>query len=277
MMIVTLRGLAAIAAASLFAGLPLAAAQEPAAGGSPPWQAPAGAVGSDVGTGWNILQIPASAFAPLNGTMSYTIDHDGYLEYGGSLSPFLLNGFAAPVQLPSGAGIGYVGLYARDIGPEKVLAILRRHTGYGIEPQCPLPIPRLCPSIPPGHEDLAQVESMGDSGYQYVYATMSPLHTVVNHRLFGGGQYTVYVSLPQLFYYFKGVDIWWKRQISPAPAAARFTDVPLGAAFFAEVEALAASGITVGCTATEFCPEAPLTRRQMAAFLARALGLYYQY
>ncbi len=84
-------------------------------------------------------------------------------------------------------------------------------------------------------------------------------------------------SLPQLFYYFKGVDIWWKRQISPAPAAARFTDVPLGAAFFAEVEALAASGITVGCTATEFCPEAPLTRRQMAAFLARALGLYYQY
>ncbi len=82
MMIVTLRGLAAIAAASLFAGLPLAAAQEPAAGGSPPWQAPAGAVGSDVGTGWNILQIPASAFAPLNGTMSYTIDHDGYLEYG---------------------------------------------------------------------------------------------------------------------------------------------------------------------------------------------------
>ena len=58
---------------------------------------------------------------------------------------------------------------------------------------------------------------------------------------------------------------------------ARFTDVPTNAQFFREVEALAESGITLGCTATTFCPDAPLTRRQMAAFLARALGLYWQY
>ena len=47
--------------------------------------------------------------------------------------------------------------------------------------------------------------------------------------------------------------------------------------FFREIEALAESGITLGCTATTFCPDATLTRRQMAAFLARALGLYWQY
>jgi hypothetical protein len=37
------------------------------------------------------------------------------------------------------------------------------------------------------------------------------------------------------------------------------------------------SGITAGCTANEFCPDLAVTRRQMAAFLARALGLYWQY
>ena len=39
------------------------------------------------------------------------------------------------------------------------------------------------------------------------------------------------------------------------------------------IEALASSGITVGCGAGVFCPDATLTRRQMAVFLAKALGL----
>ncbi len=65
----------------------------------------------------------------------------------------------------------------------------------------------------------------------------------------------------------------WVRQISPAPLVASFTDVPTTDPFFREVEALAASGITQGCTATQFCPGSTLTRLQMAIFLARALGL----
>jgi S-layer homology domain len=58
---------------------------------------------------------------------------------------------------------------------------------------------------------------------------------------------------------------------------ASFTDVPTNAQFFAEIEAMKESGITAGCTATTFCPDANVTRRQMAAFFARALGLYWQY
>ncbi|MFP3915129.1 MAG: S-layer homology domain-containing protein [Actinomycetota bacterium] len=45
--------------------------------------------------------------------------------------------------------------------------------------------------------------------------------------------------------------------------------------FQSEVEQLAASGITVGCNpplGTAFCPDASVTRGEMAAFLARALG-----
>ena len=72
---------------------------------------------------------------------------------------------------------------------------------------------------------------------------------------------------------FKNFKVIWKRQISPAPGVASFSDVPVGAAFFREIEALAASGVTSGCGAGVYCPQQYVTRGQMAAFLARALGL----
>lgn len=74
---------------------------------------------------------------------------------------------------------------------------------------------------------------------------------------------------------FYKARVQWVRQISPAPAVASFTDVPVGSQFFAEVEALKRSGITGGCTGTTFCPTQAVTRLQMAAFLARALGLQF--
>ena len=59
-----------------------------------------------------------------------------------------------------------------------------------------------------------------------------------------------------------------------ALAVASFTDVPEGSTYFNDVEALKASGVTTGCTATTYCPKAYVTREQMAAFLNRlgALG-----
>jgi hypothetical protein len=44
--------------------------------------------------------------------------------------------------------------------------------------------------------------------------------------------------------------------------------------FEEDIEKLATAGITQGCNAaaTEFCPDDPVTRGQMAAFLRRALG-----
>lgn len=41
----------------------------------------------------------------------------------------------------------------------------------------------------------------------------------------------------------------------------------------ADINAIAADGITGGCTATRYCPRNPVTREQMASFLVRALGL----
>lgn len=71
------------------------------------------------------------------------------------------------------------------------------------------------------------------------------------------------------------VRVQWQRQISPAPASATFLDVPTGHLFFRSIEALAESGITGGCGSGNYCPDSPVTRGQMAAFLSRALGLHW--
>jgi hypothetical protein len=59
------------------------------------------------------------------------------------------------------------------------------------------------------------------------------------------------------------------------PANDLFTD-DLGSVFERDIEAVAAAGITTGCNPPDndrFCPDDTVTRGQMAAFLARALGL----
>lgn len=59
---------------------------------------------------------------------------------------------------------------------------------------------------------------------------------------------------------------------SSPPESPTFEDVPAGAPGFAELEAAAAAGITAGCGDRRFCPDQPITRAELAAFLARARG-----
>jgi SpoIID/LytB domain protein len=61
-------------------------------------------------------------------------------------------------------------------------------------------------------------------------------------------------------------------EIPPSVGGTPFTDVG-GHHLEAEISALYANGITSGCTATQFCPERPVTRAEMAAFLVRAFDL----
>ena len=78
------------------------------------------------------------------------------------------------------------------------------------------------------------------------------------------------------FQFFAWVEIHWHRTVSPPPASPSFTDVPTTDLGYQYIEALKASGITGGCgNGTTFCPDASLTRRQMAIFLAKALGLHW--
>jgi hypothetical protein len=65
--------------------------------------------------------------------------------------------------------------------------------------------------------------------------------------------------------------------VSPAPPdpvdpAAGVVDIA-GTTFEADIRWLYTQGISRGCTPTAFCPNAPVSREQMASFLVRALGL----
>ncbi len=74
---------------------------------------------------------------------------------------------------------------------------------------------------------------------------------------------------------FRAVRVFYRKVVSPAPATATFTDVPTGDPRFRFVEALVKAGITSGCGGGQYCPDAAVTRGQMAVFLSVALGLFW--
>jgi hypothetical protein len=74
---------------------------------------------------------------------------------------------------------------------------------------------------------------------------------------------------------FFGVAIQWQRTVSGAPVTATFSDVGTGHWAFRHIEALAASGITVGYGDGTYRPNNSVTRAEMAVFIAGALGLHW--
>ncbi|TET84634.1 MAG: FAD-dependent oxidoreductase [Anaerolineales bacterium] len=69
---------------------------------------------------------------------------------------------------------------------------------------------------------------------------------------------------------FLGRAIRGTSYVPPAPIG-RFDDVPIDYWAAAWIEQLARDGITLGCSATKFCPTKLVTRAQMAVFLERAM------
>jgi hypothetical protein len=57
--------------------------------------------------------------------------------------------------------------------------------------------------------------------------------------------------------------------IPPAATGTVFTDVPLGTFAADWIEQLASEGVTAGCGGGNYCPDATITRAQMAIFLLR--------
>jgi hypothetical protein len=233
--------------------------------------AEAQAAPEEYGASYSILQIPAAAF-----TSRYT---ESGLVYEGAGLVFDLGPahvpakYWAPVTLPAGAMVTFLDLYACDHSPTgHVTVSLDRYPGSDV----------------PLVETLATVSSAQGDGWGCGYWAAAVNHVINNNvRYDGGSQYVITLSFgaPGLdpggdqiaWNYFKGVDLWWKRQVSPGPAAATFADVPTTSPYFKFVEALAAAGITSGCGGGNYCPNGAVTRGQMAIYLATALGLHFPF
>jgi photosystem II stability/assembly factor-like uncharacterized protein len=95
---------------------------------------------------------------------------------------------------------------------------------------------------------LTSAASVDGSGtLTYVVAPNTSLTNRVGTVTVAGQTFTVYQGIP-------------------------FNDVPTTHPFYSEIERLSARGITLGCGAGVYCPDLPVTREQMAAFLSRALA-----
>jgi len=180
--------------------------------------------------------------------------------------------FVAPVSLPEGAAIDELCLYAND-------------TDLLDEVRASLVAVKL---VPPGEDDaqkdLGGVSSDAQAGYRRYCVDMAEVLRgridVDEDGILDNAAYYVKTTLPfssndPEFASFGGVRITWRRPVSPMPSAPTFADVPDSHPFSQFIEALAASGITGGCGSGNFCPDNPLTRGQMAAFLSKALGLHW--
>ena len=63
-----------------------------------------------------------------------------------------------------------------------------------------------------------------------------------------------------------------RRAFNLAATSADYFSDDSGSVYEADINALAAAGITSGCGAGRFCPYGALSRAEMATFLVRALG-----
>jgi hypothetical protein len=214
---------------------------------SPPREAPKWG-----GTDRVHYRVGSADFAPYASSVTFAQDIGKY-------STVPLGSFKAALHLPSGALLTYLELdYCDNVGPAEVelYLVVCDYNGLGCF----------------GYALMSS--NGGSSGCSFVSSNLTAHGLVVDNYL---KSYELVASTysGDINTQIVGAIVGYKLQVSPAPASATFGDVPTGHAFFRFVEALYRSGITAGCGGGNFCPDTPVTRGQMAVFLAAALGLHF--
>jgi len=217
---------------------------------------------NDYGTAsTNYLWVSAGEFEP------YSPDYINWMA--GNVGARYVTGsgvawLSAPVRLPTGALMTGMSVVYEDNDATGSIEVRLRREWWSLGSR--------------GYERIGPIfDSVGVPGITRSYVDIDPDHTVtylVNPFTVQAYRLAAYMNDgPAL--QLRGVIISWKRQISPEPAAATFPDVSPGFWAFQHIEALAASEITTGFPDGTFRPTDPVTRAQMATFLARALGLHW--
>jgi hypothetical protein len=220
------------------------------------------AFGQNFGTAHlTYVQIPGVAFIPQSSSAVTAVSSNGLTGQtlrliGGSGA----NYFSAAVQVPSGALLKSLELNACDnAGGGFVLLNLVAGDALGNVTSTSTTLETAGTGCQTLSEDLTSLALTVDNHakHYWLVATMTNA---------GAGPV---VGLA-------GAVVGYQLQVSQAPATPTFGDVPTNNQFFQFIEALAASGITGGCGGGNYCPDNPVTRGQMAAFLSKALGLQFQ-
>jgi hypothetical protein len=201
------------------------------------------------GTGVIVKTIPATSFVPAD---AFTVANMGVSATGTVCNAAVgACRFSSGVELPTGALIVGFDLEACD----------NTNLGYaGIQVRsCPVGEP--CGGI-------AAVNT-----YPGCVTSTTASHTVQN----GSEYYPIFVTVndESASVAFRAVRIRYQLQLSEPPASSSFDDVAVDDPNRAAIEAMVAAGVATGCGNENFCPDNPVTRAQLAVYLARALGLHW--
>ncbi len=221
------------------------------------------------------VSVPPNAFLPHSSAgQTYASDNFGL---GPRWTTSDAGDMVAPLQLPAGAKIVYLELnYFDNHAGELVYGTLAECTFQGQD----------CVFHPEAGGGPADCLTPGFlcSGYAVlgglgtVTSDLTPDDITVNNFT---RQYSVLANSSDTIGRTKiaGMVVGYVLQVSPAPPTPTFNDVPTNDFGYQYIEALGLSGITGGCQASPplFCPDSFVTRRQMAIFLAKALGLQWPY
>jgi hypothetical protein len=205
-----------------------------------------------------IINVHAYAFQANTSSDLILDDGNGYRYFGASGIPYM----AASVQIPPGAELNYLAISACSVNRDLVVGLFDNGvegsgSGGGT----------LLESVTTfaGCNVSSSITAPGFA--HYTAAVDHPLYLVV---FFAGNAFDGTTK-------FNNVAIGFRRTVSEAPATATFNDVPTSDPAFQYIEALVASGITAGCAGGNYCPDNFVTRRQMAVFLSKALGLHWPF
>jgi len=203
---------------------------------------------------YNVTNIAAASFQPAESGQQYFMSGSGARFIPANQKQF----FWTALTLPTGAVVDYIGLNNLNDGTPLVVGAAL-YTRFD-----------------------------GDGELNYLAGTSNTSHTGwltdINDSPFGisldypeAESYLLRLEFDASanFQYIGAVQVWWRTTVSEANGLPTFNDVPVSDPGYQYIAALAGSGITGGCGGGNYCPDSPVTRRQMAIFLAKALGLSY--
>ena len=222
---------------------------------------------ADYGAIENYTIIGATSFKPLDSTTAYqTILGEVFRTDVGVNSNFV-----APVDLPHGALLESLTFYVADddgVPDRQVINV-----GLGKASRLDADGSQTALQI------VKSTNTQGLTGYQALVIdynnTLPVIEGAAGAEQINNWLVVVNLNAQTSVHRFSGVKLKWKRQVSPKPLTATFTDVPTTHPFHRFIEALYASGITAGCGNNQFCPDEPITRGQFAVFMSTALGLHW--
>jgi hypothetical protein len=192
-------------------------------------------------------------FYPYNSQLSHYVS-SGNLRW----SDFSGTGLEVPIHVPTGAIIDYVELDACDSNATTDMSMSMLDCDPLGNTGCSNPT-----SLTTTGSTGCQVLSVSSLGYTVDNAN----HAISIEVVDNAGDGSLLLS---------SVAVGYRLQVSPAPVTPTFADVDGGSIYYQFIEALSASGITAGCDGVpNFCPDRPITRQEMAVFMAKALGLHF--